>query len=385
VSRQHLLAPGEPAPWFTANCTTNPKFHFDSIAGRYIVLCFFGSITRPESERIVRDFLSVREMFDDTNACFFGVSTDPDDERLERVREMVPGVRFFWDFDRAVCRLYAAVTGEGDSEVFRPHTLVLDERMRVVAVLPFEAAPETHAARVSDLLKRLPVLGPQSFATVQAPVLVVPRIFEPDLCRTLMRYYDERGGEESGFMQEAGGRTVHVTDPSFKRRRDQQIADENLRKACMFRIHDRLIPEIHKAFQFRATRIERYIVACYDATSGGFFSPHRDNTTKGTAHRRFAVSLNLNTGEYEGGCLRFPEFGRQLYVPPAGGAVVFSCSLLHEATPVTSGKRYAFLPFLYDDAAAKMREQNLAFVGEKPAPESGSKDGGQAAGDKRSE
>jgi len=248
--------------------------------------------------------------------------------------------------------------------------------MRVVAVLPFEASPDTHAVRVTDLLKRLPELGPPSFATVQAPVLVVPRIFEPDLCRTLMRYYDERGGEGSGFMQEAGGRTVHVTDPSFKRRRDQQIADENLRKACMFRIHDRLIPEIHKAFQFRATRIERYIVACYDATSGGFFSPHRDNTTKGTAHRRFAVSLNLNTGEYDGGCLRFPEFGRQLYIPPAGGAVVFSCSLLHEATPVTAGKRYAFLPFLYDDAAAKIRDQNLAFVGEMP---------GQAAGDKRSE
>jgi len=376
VSRQHLLVPGEPAPWFTANCTTNPKFHFDSIAGRYIVLCFFGSMARPDSERIVRDFLAMRKVFDDTNACFFGVSTDPDDQRLERVREMVPGVRFFWDFDRAVSRLYAAVTGESDAEAFRPHTLLLDERMRVVAVLPFEASPDTHAVRVTDLLKRLPELGPPSFATVQAPVLVVPRIFEPDLCRTLMRYYDERGGEGSGFMQEAGGRTVHVTDPSFKRRRDQQIADENLRKACMFRIHDRLIPEIHKAFQFRATRIERYIVACYDATSGGFFSPHRDNTTKGTAHRRFAVSLNLNTGEYDGGCLRFPEFGRQLYIPPAGGAVVFSCSLLHEATPVTAGKRYAFLPFLYDDAAAKIRDQNLAFVGEMP---------GQAAGDKRSE
>ncbi|MBM4012975.1 MAG: redoxin domain-containing protein [Planctomycetes bacterium] len=376
MSRQHLLVPGEPAPWFTANCTTNPKFHFDSIAGRYIVLCFFGSMARPDSERIVRDFLAMRKVFDDTNACFFGVSTDPDDQRLERVREMVPGVRFFWDFDRAVSRLYAAVTGESDAEAFRPHTLLLDERMRVVAVLPFEASPDTHAVRVTDLLKRLPELGPPSFATVQAPVLVVPRIFEPDLCRTLMRYYDERGGEGSGFMQEAGGRTVHVTDPSFKRRRDQQIADENLRKACMFRIHDRLIPEIHKAFQFRATRIERYIVACYDATSGGFFSPHRDNTTKGTAHRRFAVSLNLNTGEYDGGCLRFPEFGRQLYIPPAGGAVVFSCSLLHEATPVTAGKRYAFLPFLYDDAAAKIRDQNLAFVGEMP---------GQAAGDKRSE
>ena len=74
------------------------------------------------------------------------------------------------------------------------------------------------------------------------------------------------------------------------------------------------------------------------------------------------VTLNLNTGEYEGGLLRFPEFGRQTYEPPLGGAIVFSCSLLHEALPVTAGERYAFLPFLYDDAAAKLREANMAFV-----------------------
>jgi hypothetical protein len=42
--------------------------------------------------------------------------------------------------------------------------------------------------------------------------------------------------------------------------------------------------------------------------------------------------------------------------------VVFSCSLLHEATPITAGKRYAFLPFLYDDAAAKIRQKNLKYL-----------------------
>jgi predicted 2-oxoglutarate/Fe(II)-dependent dioxygenase YbiX len=73
------------------------------------------------------------------------------------------------------------------------------------------------------------------------------------------------------------------------------------------------------------------------------------------------VTLNLNS-EFEGGDLRFPEFGRQTYKVPAGGAVVFSCSLLHEATPITKGKRYAFLPFLYDEAAAKVRKENLKYI-----------------------
>jgi hypothetical protein len=53
-------------------------------------------------------------------------------------------------------------------------------------------------------------------------------------------------------------------------------------------------------------RIERYIVACYDATERGHFRAHRDNTTKGTGHRRFAVTANLYDG-CDGGELWFPH------------------------------------------------------------------------------
>jgi predicted 2-oxoglutarate/Fe(II)-dependent dioxygenase YbiX len=111
---------------------------------------------------------------------------------------------------------------------------------------------------------------------------------------------------------------------------------------------------------------------CYDAEDGGYFRPHRDNTTAGTAHRRFAVSINLNAEDFEGGDLRLPAFGPRTYRPPTGGAVVFSCSLLHEATPVTAGTRYAFLPFLHDEAGETVREANLHLLDETappPAPE----------------
>jgi len=42
--------------------------------------------------------------------------------------------------------------------------------------------------------------------------------------------------------------------------------------------------------------------------------------------------------------------------------VVFSCSLLHEVVPMIRGRRFAFLPFLYDDAAAELRDANLKFL-----------------------
>ena len=121
---------------------------------------------------------------------------------------------------------------------------------------------------------------------------------------------------------------------------------------------------IERAWGWRATEIERDIITCYDSAEQGFFSAHRDDATAGTAHRRFAVTVNLNTEAYEGGALRFPEFGSRLYKPPTGGAVVFGCSLLHEATPVTAGVRYAVTPFLYDEAGSRLRTANSAQVGE---------------------
>jgi peroxiredoxin/predicted 2-oxoglutarate/Fe(II)-dependent dioxygenase YbiX len=356
------LIPGEPAPWFTARSTANERFHFDTTAGRYVVMMFFGSAGVASSAFALAQFMQQRERFDDLNACFFGVSVDPDDEKRGRVQQSLPGIRFFWDFDLAMSQLYRAVIDPSAGSSYRRFTLVLDERLRIVAVVPLDEDPRSHVPAVMEILDSLSAIAEEKSASIQAPVLVVPRLFEPELCRKLIDYHDQNGGQESGFMREIDGKTVLVLDPGFKRRRDQDITDTKLRDAAMHRIHDRLIPEIHKAFQFIATRIERHIVACYDGSSGGYFNRHRDNTTKGTAHRRFAVSLNLNTGEYEGGKLRFPEFGRQTYEAPAGGAVVFSCSLLHEATPVTSGRRYAYLPFLYDDEAAKIRERNLQYL-----------------------
>jgi predicted 2-oxoglutarate/Fe(II)-dependent dioxygenase YbiX len=188
-----------------------------------------------------------------------------------------------------------------------------------------------------------------------APVLLVPRVLEPEFCDLLVRAYEETGGADSGVVRsDDAGRSASVLDHEHKARRDATIKDPELRRAYRERVQRYLLPEVLKAFQFRATRIERYIVACYEA--GGHFGAHRDNTTSATAHRKFAVTINLNA-DFEGGELRFPEFGDRTYRAPAGTAVVFSCSLLHEVRPVTSGLRYCTLPFLYDEAGEALRRR----------------------------
>lgn len=357
---------GDPAPDFTQRTPSNPRYVFNSAAGRYLVLCFFGTARDPQARAALDAALARTDLFDDARACFFGVSNDPEDEAQARVANRMPGYRFFWDFDLSVARMAGAVPesaapGEGPLHINR-FWLVVDPTMRVIANIPFR--PDGRDAdEVLALLAGMP--PPDRFAGIplQAPILFLPRVFEPEICKHLISLYETHGGTESGFMREVDGRTVGISDPNYKRRKDYDIDDRDLIAGLQQRFLRRVVPEILKVHQFRVTRMERYIVSCYSAEDGGHFAAHRDNTTRGTAHRRFAVSINLND-DFDGGEVSFPEYGPRSFKAPPGGAVVFSCSLLHKVSKVTRGRRYAFLPFLYDDAAAKIREENARYVGE---------------------
>jgi peroxiredoxin/predicted 2-oxoglutarate/Fe(II)-dependent dioxygenase YbiX len=361
-----FLTPGDPAPSFIQRSVANPRYAFASAAGRYLVLCFFGSAADNHAQAALKAAYGRPDIFNDDRACFFGVSIDPEDEANGRVKNRMPGYRHFWDFDLLASRLYGVATRDA-SHATGPVKLarqwvVIDPTMRVLAAIPFRQ-DRGDLDEVMALLDSLP--PPERFAGVEimAPVLFLPRVFEPELCQHLIGLYEAQGGEESGFMREIGGKTMGITDPDFKRRKDYNIDDRDLISALQARFLRRVVPEIAKVHQFKATRMERYIVSCYAAEDGGHFSAHRDNTTKGTAHRRFAVSVNLND-DFEGGEVSFPEYGPRSFKAPPGGAVVFSCSLLHKVSKVTNGRRFAFLPFLYDDAAARLREENARYIGE---------------------
>lgn len=348
----HLIL-GEPAPVFTAPSPSRREFHFSSLGGRFLLLGFL-----PSDPQVREVALSTvrrhREMLSDDHVAGFLVESDP--VRFSEARDE-RGLRWFFDPEGTLARLYGVRSAEGEE---RPFWFLIDPSLRLLSM-----APLANAEAMFARLRTLPAIDAHAGTQLHAPVLVVPRVLEPALCQQLIDVYDRDGGSPSGVMREAGGKTVGVLD-DFKRRRDAKIDDEPLRHQLRAVIARRLVPEIEKAFQFKITRIERYIVAHYDAADGGYFRAHRDNTTAGTVHRRFAVSINLNAEQFEGGDLRFPEFGTRTYRPPTGGAVVFSCSLLHEATPVTRGRRYAFLPFLFDEAGEEIRQQNLHLLRRLP-------------------
>lgn len=353
---------GDPAPWFKQASSNNPNYAFDTAAGRYIVLGFFVSGADGAAQALLKAVDDHRDLFDDDRMSFFGVSMDPDDKSLGRARERLPGIRHFWDFDGSICRAYGVtpVDSQGQRVRTQRFCLVLDPALRVMAKFPMSRG-DTDFTALFDFLNGLPPVDHYVGFEVPAPILVLPNVFEPELCRTLIETYEADGGAESGFMREVNGETVQIQDHKHKRRRDCTIDDPALMSAIQIRIHRRISTEVKKVYSFNANRMERYIVGCYAAEDNAHFRAHRDNTTRGTAHRCFAVSINLNS-DFTGGEVSFPEYGSRSYKAPPGGAVVFPCALLHAVSTVTQGRRYAFLPFLYDDAAARIREENAQFV-----------------------
>jgi hypothetical protein len=65
----------------------------------------------------------------------------------------------------------------------------------------------------------------------------------------------------------------------------------------------------------------------------------RDNSDPEALGRSFSLILDLEAEAYQGGGLRFPEYGPHLYRPGTGTAVVHAGEMLREQAPIDSGRR----------------------------------------------
>jgi hypothetical protein len=347
-------------PWFGARTVAGNAFELQVIAGRWIVLCFAGALEAPDAMDEVEALRAQAARFDaDRLTAHVVLRTLPHDPARLAALE-TPAFSFLHDADGTIAARRGACT------------VVLDPLLHCVAVVPFDH-PNGHAAMLRDVIAALPEPDAHAGVPLFAPALIVPRVFEFAFCEHLVRFYEEMGGVDSGFLLDQAGRTQTVVDRRLKSRRDLVIVEPTLREAIRERVLTRLVPEIERFFQFRATRMDRYMVSCYAAEHGGHFSRHRDNINAGARHRKFAASINLNR-DYEGCELIFPEFGQRRYAAPYGGAIVFSTGALHQVTPVTRGRRYAFIPFFYGEEEAAARLANNVRLADGEAPYTGERD-----------
>lgn len=315
---------------------------FDAFPGRHALIAVLPSADGPAGVAALQALESARSLADSGKAAFFAAF--PGADGAVEVKTSFPSICFPAGADD-----WPSAFGAGPDGCW----VIVDPMLRIVDI-----APLGDRDRAFRMLERLPR---QVGATLRppAPILLLSDVLEPDLCRRLIEVFDRDGGRETGFMADSNGKAVQNLDQGWKRRRDIMLSDPPVVAGVRARIGRRVCPEIKKAFQFTVSRTERDLIARYDADTGGHFRAHRDDVgAASVAHRRFAMSIPLND-DFDGGELSFPEYGYDDVKPPAGTAVVFSASILHAVAPVTGGRRYVFLTFLFDEAAEKIRVANL--------------------------
>jgi predicted 2-oxoglutarate/Fe(II)-dependent dioxygenase YbiX len=317
------------------------RLAFDPFPGRVIALAFLSSIADPAAESALTALSAKRRLVDEGKAAFFAVVPESESELESGLKLRFPSIVFLSDGDETA-RAFGV----------ERCLIILDPMLRIMDVAPLDEMDRA-LAHLGD-----PPPGEALEPSLLAPILVLPHVFEPELCAHLIACFERGGGAESGFMQDQGGRGIENFDGQWKRRRDFHLTDQRLIANLRARVGRRICPEIKKAFQMRLTRIERDLVARYDSETGGHFGPHRDDTGISVAHRRFAVSINLNA-DFDGGEISFPEYAPRSFKAAPGAAVVFSASILHQVSRVTRGRRYVFLTFLFDEEAERMRQTNL--------------------------
>ena len=334
------LAAGPFAPATHGVALDQTFFSLDAQAGRPAVLLFAGNLPLADVSEALLALQASAPAFAACDADLVALVELETFPTLQYLVSPAPDVRIVFS--------HADVFARWGFDHRRPALVAIDRAGRIVGS-PLIASPLAVAAHLAALAARRREAAFDDCAP--APVLIVPDVLSASLCRELIEHF-EAGRPAFGGMASVGvdGAAVHKIDAGKKHRYDLVLgAGDPCLSAVLSGVVSRCVPEIARAFQVNVAHTDRILLARYDET-GGYFRRHRDNSAPGVAFRQFALSLNLND-DYDGGHVLFPEYNDRRYRPPAGAGVVFSCSLLHEAAPVTRGRRYCALTFLHDAAA----------------------------------
>ena len=306
-------------------------YNTDLTGGPIILL-----MTGQDGGNCLRQFTEQADVFDGFGAHRYAV-VDPHDSALDDVA-VQGGFKLLCDPDAGVQNGYLRASG-----LTAPALFALDPNQRIVAL-----AGASDAGSFADIARtafqRIASQEPPRMIAKQAPVLFIPDVLDDADCERLIDTW-RTGDKRQNVVNVNSHQKSSPALRSEAKRRSDVIIDGTLERHLAITLIPRIAPEIERVYAFdKEWGFEIFRVGCYDAKDAGFFRPHRDNPSEALSHRQFAMSFNLNEG-YEGGYLRFPEYGIDHYSPPIGGVLIFSCGLLHEVVPITAGRRYTLLTF----------------------------------------
>jgi predicted 2-oxoglutarate/Fe(II)-dependent dioxygenase YbiX len=352
-----LILPGQRMP-FCYGLADRRFYSFEAQAGRPAVMILAHQVVRGDLREMLLDFARQSQAFASRHADVLVLGTEDPVRELAGDLADTSAIRMI---DCGIGFLGRCGVPAGASLV-----LVTDRNLRVARRLVPGQVTDVVAACL-DCLDELPREEPRDIS-LPAPVLVLPNLLPRDLCRALIKSFEAGISMDGGVASvDADGMPQGRIDHDRKRRRDFLIPPgEALDRGLQKLLLDRCAPEIAKAFQVHVAHTDRLLIARYDEAES-WFRRHRDNSAANVAFREFAISVNLNAEEYEGGYLLFPEYNDHRYRPPTGGGLIFSSSVLHEAVPVTRGRRYVLLTFFHSEAGEERRRAYVEHTAADPA------------------
>ena len=206
-----------------------------------------------------------------------------------------------------------------------------------------------HPEQILRTVREAKTVEHKRWAASHAPILTIPAVLSEAECKQLIDHFNASDfyhhGPLSTAPKDRGFKKI-IFENNRQDRVDHIIKDPAIHNLISNRIGTKIIPWIKKAFSADINRFESLHIARYNGPREGTKLGHRDNVSPQTAYRRFALSMSLNT-DFEGGTIVFKEFSDEGYAPPAGTAMVFSSSLLHEVQETTKGVRYNLISHFF--------------------------------------
>jgi peroxiredoxin len=348
------LQPGDPLPRGNFRSEQGKPFGLglDDVAGTPLVLLLCPSEALPKLAETLSGLEKLHDELKGLGARVFVITSATTEENVAIKRRCESSFEFLSDSEGLLIQT-APDWDDGSTQETSMTALVVRSNGHVMRMFEQLSDPGPVVQAIHEEHKRR---QPAAIAT-HPPVLIVPDVLSRKDCQRLITTFAMEGNVWVEYGKQAGVQfdyKMRVPEYGREDRVDHVIMNQETRSFLATRLRARLLPEIDKAFRRRVTPVEDFRILSYQGSRKGWPHGHRDNTLPSVAHRRFAMSINLNSDEFKGGGLQFPEYGEQRYRPETGTAIVFSCSVLHEALEVEEGCRYVLVGFFGDEKIEKL-------------------------------
>ena len=179
-------------------------------------------------------------------------------------KDLAPGFPMLADSGGECAESFGLGTHSGASMI-----AILDRNSHVIAKLSGlpGVAP---AAEVLAVIAEHAGAEAVGTAPHHAPVLLIPRLFEPGLCRDLIKYWESGEKRHNEVTQGRGSEVRDNILSDVKKRSDVLVpeGDNPLHQAVLARFNLRVAPQIEKVFQYKTSSYDGARIGCYETGEG---------------------------------------------------------------------------------------------------------------------